>query len=257
MSLDIVLWSLYNVIAAAVIGVLIYRCLWRAFPVFFSLIVWDLIGNIGGYIVLRTHPSSYTSAYLFVAIGDTILLLGVLTELAWSTLRPVRTSLSRRALIPVIGLVLVVGAIVWPFASLTSLAGASGGKHYIVQLQQTVSILQIVFFIVLIAGSQLLSISWRDRELQIATGLGFFSFVDIASAVLQMHQTSYLQYRHLFRIEIGAYVCSLAYWVVCFMQQEAERRAVHSGDAAYSFVRGRRRARDPNRTHRAANGRVA
>ena len=92
------------------------------------------------------------------------------------------------------------------------------------QLQQTVSILQIVFFIVLIAGSQLLSISWRDRELQIATGLGFFSFVDIASAVLQMHQTSYLQYRHLFRIEIGAYVCSLAYWVVCFMQQEAERR---------------------------------
>ena len=43
------------------------------------------------------------------------------------------------------------------------------------QLQHTVSILRILFFLVLAGGSQLLSIGWRDRELQVATGLGFYS----------------------------------------------------------------------------------
>lgn len=218
------LWLACDVADAAVIALLVYRRLWRDFPMFFLYVAWALMGDAAGAIAFRNDHSRYANWYLTSTIVDSVLLFGVLVELGWSILRPVRASLSRRALIPVTGLILVAGAIVWPFVSLSRLAGASGEEHFIVQLQQTVSILQIISFFALIASSQLLSMSWRDRELQVASGLGFFSFISVTTALLHTHQSSYIQYKHLFRIEIGAYLCSLLYWTYCFAQKAAERR---------------------------------
>jgi len=222
-SLDAILWFAGEISLAAVTALLLYRRLWRTLPLFISYIAWELIGSAVSQI-FREKSSSYVTWYLAETIVDSVLLFGVLVELAWSILRPVRASLSRAALIPVVGLILAVGAVIWPFASLSGLAGTSARTHFIVQLQQTVSILQVIFFLALIAGSQLLSIGWRDRELQVATGLGFFSLVGITAALLHTHQSSLAQYRHLYQAVIGGYICSLVYWIVCFAQKEAARR---------------------------------
>jgi hypothetical protein len=93
-----------------------------------------------------------------------------------------------------------------------------------VQLQQTTSILRVLFFLVLAGGSQLLSIGWRDRELQVATGLGIYSIVSLTVAVLETHQTIASQYQNLVRFETASYFCCLAYWAFSFAQKEAERR---------------------------------
>ncbi len=223
-SIDNILWLIASLAEAAIICALVNRCIWRSFPVFLLYVSWGLIEDVGGFVVFRAFRSSYSGWYLTTAIVGSILQLGVLVEIGWSILRPVRVSLSRRALIPVAGVILAIGSVIWTFAALPNLSGAAGGKNLIAQLQQTVSILQIVFFLALIGASQTLSLSWRDRELQIATGFGFSSFISIAAVFMHMHETSWLQYRHLFRVEIGAYICTLIYWLVCFAQQEAERR---------------------------------
>jgi hypothetical protein len=223
-SLDNILWFATDVAAAIVIGLLIYHRLWRAFPIFFLYNVRTVVGDAGAAIILHSYHSFYLSWYLVETIADSILLFGVLVELTWSILRPVRASLSRRALIPVIGVILVLGIVVWPFAALPGLVGSAGEWHLLVQLEQTVSILQVIFLLVLIASSQLLSIGWRDRELQVATGLGFFAFVSIAAALLHSHETSRAQYQHLFRLQIAAYICTLFYWIVSFARKEAARR---------------------------------
>jgi hypothetical protein len=223
--LDTALWSAGDVADTALIGLLIYRHYWRSFPVFFLYIVQAVIGDVGAAIILHIDRPGYATWYLAVTIVDSVLLFGVVVEIAWSILRPLRASLSRRALIPLIVLIVAVAAAVWPFSALPALTGASQQRDLIAHLQQTVSITLIIFFLALIACSQLLSISGRDREVQIATGLGFFSFVSIATAFLEMHGTSWVQYQHLLRIEIGASVCTSLYWIVCFAQKEAERRA--------------------------------
>jgi hypothetical protein len=226
-TLDSALWLASDVAQAALIGLLIHRHLWRKFPVFFVYIAAALVGDVGAAIIVHKYSiynPVYSKWYLAETIAGSILMFGVLVELAWSILKPVRASLSRRALIPVVGVILAVGAAVWPFAALPGLAGASGPNHILVQLQQTVSILQVIFLLALIGFSQFLSISWRDRELQIATGLGFFSFISIGVAMLAIHQSSWLQYRHLYPVEIGAFICCFLYWIVSFAQQEAERR---------------------------------
>ncbi len=218
------LWVAGEVVSAAVVGLMLYRHLWRKFPLFFAYVVWIFLADLIAYTAILINRSLYTPAYLVLSFVDSALLLGVLIELAWSILRPLRASLARSALIPLIGVVLAVGAAVWPFASLPSLTGTTAKTQLIVHLLQTVSILQIIFLLVLIGSSQLLSIGWRDRELQVATGLGFYSFANIGIAALQRHQASYAQVRVLNEVEIVAFLCTLLYWIVCFAQKEAERR---------------------------------
>ena len=183
-----------------------------------------MAGDLGFAIILHSYRSFYVTWYLIDTAADSILLVAVLIELAWSILRPVQASLSRRALLLIAALLASVGVAIWPFSSLPGISGAVGEKHVIVQMQQAVSILEVVFFLAVIAGSQMLSMSWRDRELQVATGLGFSSAVNLAAAMLRTHQTSLVQYRHLDQLLIGAWICTLLYWAASFARQEAERR---------------------------------
>ncbi len=222
--MDTALWFTASAAEAAVIGILLYRRVWRTFPFFFLYIVRSFVGDLASALVLHRYPSVYMTWYLGETILDSVLLFAVLVELAWSILRPLRASLSRLALLPVSGLILAVGAAVWPFTALPGLAGTALELRYLVQLQQAVSILQIIFLLALIASSQMLSIGWRDRELQLATGLGFFSAANVAAAVLHTHQTSLVQYQHLNQAIIGAWLCTLLYWAVSLAQKEAVRR---------------------------------
>jgi len=90
-------------------------------------------------------------------------------------------------------------------------------------LQQTSTILRILFFVLLAGGSQLLSIGWRDRELQVATGLGLYSMVSLTVAVLDLHQTTASQVEHLNQMRLPA--TSVAWLLVfSFAQKEADRR---------------------------------
>lgn len=229
MSLDNTIWLAGIVTEAMVVGLLIYRRLWRLLPVFCTYCVWDLLINIAGLSAQLLHSSTntpfYLTLYLVETIVDSLLQFGVLVELAWSVLRPIRASLPRFTLV-VIGIaILGVGAAVWPFMVILAPRGATPVWNVLLHLQQTVSILRVLFFLLLAGFSQFLSIGWRDRELQLATGLGIYSLVSIAVTMLQSHQTTMGQYVLLNRIAIGGFLCSLLYWAVSFAQKQAERRA--------------------------------
>lgn len=224
--LDIALFFAYIPVEVAFVGLLLYRRVWQTFPFFLSYCIWDLLSNICEYIVTSRYPSEHLQVYFAQTIIDSVLLFCVLVELAWSVLRPIRTSLPRGALVVVGALILLAGAAIWPFAALPGLAHVTWSKQWLLltQLQQTVSILRILFFLLLAGGSQWLSIGWRDRELQVVTGLGFFSLANLAASLLQAHQSSGLQYVRLQDLAAFSFLCPLLYWLVSFTQKEAERR---------------------------------
>jgi len=228
-SLDNTLWFAAMVAEAVVIGPLIYRRIWRTLPVFCVYCAWGLLSDTGGYAIARFFAGRASHNYLIIFLAQTMvdsaLVFGVLVELAWSILRPLRSSLPRGALAVVAVLILAVGAAIWPFAGIHGLANFTPEWRNLVRMQQTASILRILFFLALAGCSQLLSIGWRDRELQVATGLGFYSMVSLAVEVLHTHQVMGQQYRYLNQLVAASYVCSLLYWVFSFAQQEAARRA--------------------------------
>ncbi len=221
---DNALWIAGLVAEAVIVGLLIYRRAWRILPVFCAFSAWGLFSDAGNYIIQQHFPRSYNAAYLVETIVDSSLQFGVLIELAWSVLRPIRASLPRVALVVVAVLIVAAGAAIWPFSGMQGLDRFTPVIRNLVRVEQTASILRVLFFLVLAGFSQLLSIGWRDRELQVATGLGFYSFVSLAVEVILSHQGFGSQFRFMHELAGVSYILSIVYWVVSFASKEAERR---------------------------------
>jgi hypothetical protein len=186
--------------------------------------VWSLLSTVGIYPVSRFFSVSDLSAYLVEIVIDSSLIFAVLIELAWSIFRPFRSSLPRAAGLIVAAFVLALGAAIWPFANIPGFGYLPPEWHLLMRLQQTTSILEVLFFMVLAGCSQLLSIGWRDRELQVATGLGFYSIIGLGVAMLHTHPSMGPLYNHLNQAVVASSIVSLLYWAFSFSQKEAERQ---------------------------------
>lgn len=208
----------------ALVGLLLYKRVGRKLPVFVVYCCWALGSDLSAYGMRVFAPGGYgINFYIALNVVDFALQLCVLVELSWSVLRPLQSYLSRKAL-PLIGAaVLAAGVALWPFAGLAGIEQTTPAWHFLMQLQQTASILRILFFLLLAVCSHLLSIGWRDRELQVATGFGFYSLVSLAVAVLNTHNATMTHFKNLYWAVAISFVCSLLYWVGSFAQKEAVR----------------------------------
>lgn len=223
-NLDNLLWLAGLMAEAAVLGLLVYRRAWKNFPLFCVFCAWDLLSGAGMFFVLEHYKNSYSVFYFFQTAISSTLEFCVLVELGWAVLRPIRKLLPRFIPVVIALLVLILGAAIWPFDALSSFSAYPVALREVLHLQQTTSILRILVFLLLAGGSQFLSIGWKDRELQIATGLGFYSLVSLGAAMINARQTSFDQYAHLNQIVIASFIASCLYWAYSFAQKEAERR---------------------------------
>ena len=210
------------------VALLLHRRTFRYLPVFCLFLVWTVASDITMMILYRIFavqdPHLYTRIYMVEISVDFCMQFAVLVELSWSVLRPIRTVLPRRTIV-VIGIIfLLIGLAVWPIAGKLALPGPSHQWHNLLQLKQAFSILRVLFVLVLAGFSQLLAIGWRDRELQVATGLGFYSLVSLGVAILHTQHASPELYNNLERLVPASYLCSLIYWLFSFAQQEAPRQ---------------------------------
>ena len=225
MTVDVGLEMTGVAIEMVLIGLLIWRRVWRTLPVFFIYCLWSLVSDATAMGLAVFFPGKYgIGFYLIDTVADVALQFCVLVEVAWSVLRPLRSRLSAKALWVVAAVILAAGAAIWPLSNLTGLAMPSSSWRVVVQLAQTTSILRIVFFLFLAGCSQLLSLGWRDRELQVATGFGFYSLVSISVVAANTHQATAQQFAHLYRFVAFSFLCSLAYWTFSFARAEAKRR---------------------------------
>jgi hypothetical protein len=218
-----------KVLEAVVVALLIYRRAWRNLPLFFAYSIWSLLSGCTNDLVMHYAPKAYFNTYFINNIIDSVLQFCVLVEVAWSVFRPFRASLPRQT-VWILGLFLVIaGAAVWPFAKAPAFAHLPLQWQYMGRFEQTDAILRVLIFLILAGCSQLLSIGWRDRELQIATGMGFYSLVALAITALQAYlgvaQQNHLQhFKQLDQFLVASYIGSLAYWSYSFAQKTAERR---------------------------------
>ena len=221
MDLSTVLWILGILAEVLVVLLLVRHGLWRSLKVFTSYCLWDLANNTLVLPMARHSEGGYRHAYLALVIVDALFVFAVLSELTWSILRPIHKFLPKNTYVFVVLSFVLVGIVVWP---LTSASGMGSTTGLAIHIQQMSSLLRVLLFLGLAACSNLLSLSWRDRELQVATGLGFYSLVSFAAMLVHTHSSNNLQYSTLNEFVVASYLCSLLYWVYSFAQKEAERR---------------------------------
>ncbi len=224
LNLDTILW-LTGVSAEAVVVLLCIRGrLFSSTPVFSAYMAWSLFIDLLVYYLRRLAPASYFQIYFPQMVVDSTFQFAILVELGWAVLRPLRASLPKRSILYLALLVIVAGALIWPLAGLTLPGNLTHAGRFFVQLQQTFAALRIAIFLGLAGFSQLLSIGWRNRELQIATGLGFYSMFSLAISLIHAHQVVGPQYEFLDQLISASYDCSVVYWIVSFSQKESERQ---------------------------------
>lgn len=202
----------------------------RTLPAFFLYLCWSLLSDGLLYYVRVSFPQNFFNIYIAQLIIDSIMIFALLVEVAWSVLRPIRNALPKYSWVGIALMVAVGAAILWPIAGLTAPILNPESRNLFL-LQQTTAILRAVFFLVLAVFSQFLSIGWRDRELQIATGLGFFSIISLAVTIVHTHQAIGpadgqwgVLYHWLDRIVSFSYLGALVYWCVAFATKTVERR---------------------------------
>jgi len=230
MTLDLQIEIVATGVQAAVIGLLIVRKIFKKLPLFSSYLVWlFLILWIASFATrFYSSPLSYEHIFFAASIIDVCFMLCVLVELSMSVLSPIRSSLPRWTVLAVGGVLTLAFAAIWPFAKPRGYGDLLSISQYIVRLDIASSVLRIAFFLGLAGCSQLLSIGWRDRELQVATGLGFYSFVSLSVAVLQMNvgtAAGTMQTYHLLnQVPVIGFIVASLYWLVSFAQKVPERR---------------------------------
>jgi hypothetical protein len=210
----------------ALILLLIRIRVFRSLPAFFVYMCWSLVSDVLLFIFTRTlQPATYFRVFEIQMLIDSAIMFAVLVELAWSVLRPLRGSLPKFSWIGIAALIAIAGLLLWPLAGLTLPAGTLAPEwRTFFRLQQTLAILRVVVFLGMAGFSQLLSIGWRNRELQVATGLGFYSIISLAVLVMHTHQMIGPQYHWLDVVAGASYFGALAYWVVAFATKEAVRQ---------------------------------
>lgn len=215
-------------VEAVLVGLLFFRRIYKTLPLFSSYLVWSFVSDLGGYLLIRQFQGAGLRIYLASAIIDSVFMFCVLIEVSMSVLKPIRAWLPGWAFLAIGLLIALVGGLLW---QLVDFPGFPGDYQTIGHLQLTVSAVRILFFLVLACFSQLLSIGWRDRELQIATGFGFYAIASLSVALLQLHMNQGAgtpelkeQYNLLEAVVGASYDCSLIYWAVCFAQKVPERR---------------------------------
>jgi hypothetical protein len=211
---------------AVVVALLFYRRIYRIVPIFCLYILSTIATDLAMMAVSHYYSvqdSRYTQIYMVELSLDFLFQFCVLVELAWAVLRPIRDALPRRSIVIIAAFLLLVGAAMWPIAGRVTLPFPDPHYHTLMRLQQAFAMLRVLFVFVLAGFSQLLAIGWRDRELQIATGLGFYSLMNLGGSILHTHHASSALYHNVDVIVGFSYFCSLLYWVLSFAQQEAPR----------------------------------
>jgi hypothetical protein len=215
---------------AAVLVLLLIRRVYSSLPIFSCYIAWSIINDIGVFAMMRRLPGDADRIYLVTALVDATFMFCILIEILLSVLKPIRSSLPRRLPIAVTALAACLCLVAWLFASSSGSSAEPLGR-FLDRMQLTTSIARVLFFIVLAALSQVLSLGWRDRELQIATGFGVYSFASLLVALIRDNPAlssataPFVPNFHVLEGIAGlSYVLSLLYWAFSFSQAETKRR---------------------------------
>jgi hypothetical protein len=206
---------------SGLLAAILARRQYKVFPVFTLYILFNCLFDVGGGVLAISHSAEFVRSFALGLLPLQYLLeLAVLLEIAWQVLRPVRPSLPQGAIRVFIGLVvlsLLGGTLLaWHVNN-------TGNRFYDIKtpLDLTVGVLRMLIFGITAGFAQMLGIGWKNKVLQLATALSFYSAVDLTVSLAQSHIGGS---GALERIRGLAYLLELGFLVWAFTTKDVRRR---------------------------------
>jgi hypothetical protein len=200
---------------------LIVRRQFKIFPIFTLYVAFNLLSDlsVGTLVVLYSLHVGYTVAFGLLPL-QYLLELAVLLEITWNVLRPVHASLPQgtiRVFVSAVVLALLGGIfLAWHF-------GNTGNKiqDIKVPLDLMVGLLRMLIFVATAGFAQLLGVGWKNKVLQLATALSFYSAVSLIVSLVERYSGRSKELDGLVSV---AFTLELAFLVWVFTTKEVRRR---------------------------------
>jgi hypothetical protein len=230
-DLDTILWLMGIAGQIVLLGTLLFRRLYRTFPLFSAFILWNALSDLFQLAVLMGHHDANSTIYYRTCFAINIvqyaLEIGVFVEIATNVLKPVRRSLPQGIIYILFVLMGVIAVAGFLFAARLNASTLANPRAFIV-VDATVAILQVLTFLLIAAFSQVLGLTWRHHVLQLASGLAFYAaitlIVGLAHSYLRAGPEYATKYREIAHFGVAGYLCSLSYWCYSFARKEAPRK---------------------------------
>lgn len=206
---------------AAVLVAVIYRRIYRTFPVFSSYLFFLLLAV--GVCYLINGCGIVQWAFLALSAVDSVFVFLVLIEVSTSMLKPFEESLPPGTIWFLAYMLVLAYASIWQFARTKDFVSTSAA--YMISLALSSSGLQFAFFIALAVFRQLKGIRRSDRAWQIAAGLGGASLVSCFVTLIQLNSNTksveLLRFYHsMDELSNLSWLCLLLYWTISFARPE-------------------------------------
>ena len=219
-SIDLTLWLFAILMEGAVLGIILWRRIYRTLPVFSCFLIWCLLSD-AGMAAMNSLPKVYLSATLINITVDALFQVAILIELGRTVVRHNRVDPpSRIVLVLLTGLAALLAMLLnrwkipteWPLLNMV----------YIVLLQ-FLATLRLVFLLTLVWWSSLLKLRWSQRDLRILTGLGIYILVTYMVVLLHAHNMTGMEYHWLDQLLVASYLWALCLWMLASTTKVAEQ----------------------------------
>ena len=210
-SIDLTLWLAAIAMEALLLGLVLWKRVYRTLPVFSCFFTWCLLSD-GAMAVASRYPNAYLQATLANIAIDALFQLAILAELGRVVVRHNHATPPSRVvivLLTVLAFVLAGSLNKWILPTQLPIAD----MLYLV-LMQLFAVLRVVFLLTLVWWSSLQGLHWPSRELRIVTGLGVYIMATLCVAILHSHYMGGMQFHWLDQLLVAIYLWTLSYWIL-------------------------------------------
>jgi hypothetical protein len=230
-DLDTILWLMGIAGQIVLLSTLLYRRIYRDFPIFSAFILWNALSDLFQLAVLMGHHDANSILYYRVSFAIDVvqyaLEIGVFIEIATNVLKPVRRSLPAGIIYVLMVCMAVIAIGGFFFAARLNASSLTHPRAFFV-VDTSVAILQVLTFVLIAAFSQVLGLTWKNHVLQLASGLAFYAAINLIVGLAHSHLRAgpeyATKYRAIAHLGVAGYLCSLSYWAYSFARKEAPRK---------------------------------
>jgi hypothetical protein len=222
-GLDRLLWALGFSEHCVLLGVLWYRRGAAQFPVFTTLIAFDVIRAITAYLTLRFgSQENYFYVYWTLAILDVTLQLAVAYELAGRVFRPLGAwapDTRRSFAIVVCASLAIASALTWLAAPATRTLRSA----IVIRGEFFSSALMSELLVATIALAVTMGLPWQSRAARLTQGFGIYAMASLLTEGAHSYfGTGKHAYARVSQVRISLYCLCVAYWIFATAVKEPE-----------------------------------
>ena len=217
---------------AILAGILWRRKYVRRMPFFSGYMVSAVVIDLSAAFFIHESSTMYFEYFRIEYVTDAVIQFLVLLELARGVLRPLPNLVGRGAVLLMVAITAAEGALLWHFSVQWVHRPWPADWLFLVRVQLVASLLRILFLLLLgwliqLLNRHLIPIGWGERELQVATGVGFWALVSLGVALALRYPVSVPVYRAIDCMSGVSFFAVVVYWIFSFLRPEQPLGTLH------------------------------